>query len=169
MNANEAVSKIRLLLGLNEATFTFATAVLVDGSEVKTEGEMVEGASLMVVTPEGDVPCPAGIHETDGGLLITIDEAGTITAIEEKAAETAPEEAVTEEVALQRHATIGLLTDASYVQLVGEGVACVDVAWPTRYTHSGVEVCSLDDLEGLKKLLIGVVEKFPVEESFSRG
>ncbi|CAN2226234.1 FrvX Cellulase M and related proteins [Candidatus Nanopelagicaceae bacterium] len=77
--------------------------------------------------------------------------------------------AVTEKVALQRHATIGLLTDASYVQLVGEGVACVDVAWPTRYTHSGVEVCSLDDLEGLKKLLIGVVEKFPVEESFSRG
>jgi len=74
-----------------------------------------------------------------------------------------------ENVALQRHATIGLLTDASYVQLVGEGVACVDVAWPTRYTHSGVELCSLDDLEGLKKLLIGVVEKFPVEESFSRG
>ena len=74
-----------------------------------------------------------------------------------------------EKVALQRHATIGLLTDASYVQLVGEGVACVDVAWPTRYTHSGVELCSLDDLEGLKKLLIGVVEKFPVEESFSRG
>jgi len=77
--------------------------------------------------------------------------------------------AKTEKVLLQRHATIGLLTDASYVQLVGEGVACVDVAWPTRYTHSGVEVCSLDDLEGLKKLLIGVVENFPVEESFSRG
>ncbi len=77
--------------------------------------------------------------------------------------------AKTQKVDLQRHATIGLLTDASYVQLVGEGVACVDVAWPTRYTHSGVEVCSLDDLEGLKKLLIGVVERFPVEESFSRG
>ena len=98
MNANEAVSKIRLLLGLNEATFTFATAVLVDGSEVKTEGEMVEGASLMVVTPEGDVPCPAGIHETEGGLLITVDEAGTITAIEEKAAEAASEEEVTVEI-----------------------------------------------------------------------
>jgi putative aminopeptidase FrvX len=74
-----------------------------------------------------------------------------------------------QKVELQRHATIGLLTDASYVQLVGEGVACVDVAWPTRYTHSGVEVCSLDDLEELTKLLIGVVKKFPVEENFSRG
>jgi putative aminopeptidase FrvX len=74
-----------------------------------------------------------------------------------------------QKVDLQRHATIGLLTDASYVQLVGEGIACVDVAWPTRYTHSGVEVCSLDDLEELTKLLIGVVKKFPVEENFSRG
>ena len=79
------------------------------------------------------------------------------------------ESAKSQKVDLQRHATIGLLTDASYVQLVGEGVACVDVAWPTRYTHSGVEVCSLDDLEQLKKLLIGVVEKFPTEENFSRG
>jgi putative aminopeptidase FrvX len=79
------------------------------------------------------------------------------------------EAADAQKVDLQRHATIGLLTDASYVQLVGDGIACVDVAWPTRYTHSGVEVCSLDDLEDLTKLLIGVVEKFPVEENFSRG
>jgi hypothetical protein len=129
MNANEAVSKIRLLLGLNEATFTFATAVLVDGSEVKTEGEMVEGASLMVVTPEGDVPCPAGIHETDGGLLITIDEAGTITAIEEKAAETAPEEAVTEEVAMEEEVTVEIPEEVApvmteeVVQAVVEAIA----------------------------------------------
>lgn len=74
-----------------------------------------------------------------------------------------------QKIDLQRHATIGLLTDASYVQLVGKGIACVDVAWPTRYTHSGVELCSLDDLEGLKNLLIGVVESFPVEENFARG
>lgn len=72
-------------------------------------------------------------------------------------------------VNLQRHATIGLLTDASYVQLVGAGIACVDLAWPTRYTHSGVEMSSLDDLESLKSLLIGIVENFPVEENFSRG
>jgi hypothetical protein len=130
MNANEAVSKIRLLLGLNEATFTFATAVLVDGSEVKTEGEMVEGASLMVVTPEGDVPCPAGIHETDGGLLITIDEAGTITAIEEKAAEAASEEeVVTEEVAMEEEVTVEIPEEVApvmteeVVQAVVEAIA----------------------------------------------
>jgi putative aminopeptidase FrvX len=73
-----------------------------------------------------------------------------------------------QKISLQRHATIGLLTDASYVQLVGDGIACVDVAWPTRYTHSGVEVSSLEDLESLKKLLIGLIEKFPADEDFSR-
>jgi putative aminopeptidase FrvX len=70
---------------------------------------------------------------------------------------------------LQRHATIGLLTDASYVQLVGGGIACADLAWPTRYTHSGVETSSLEDLEALKKLLIEIVTKFPVQENFLRG
>ena len=61
---------------------------------------------------------------------------------------------------LQRHATVGLLTDASYVQLVGKGVACVDLAWPTRYTHSGVEVSSLQDLEDLSHLVADVVYSF---------
>ena len=70
---------------------------------------------------------------------------------------------------LQRHATIGLLTDASYVQLVGDGVACVDLAWPTRYTHSGVESCSIDDLDELRKLLIEIITKFPKQEKFLRG
>ena len=72
-------------------------------------------------------------------------------------------------ITLQRHATIGLLTDASYVQLVGEGVACVDLALPTRYTHSGVESCSLNDLEDLGKLLVSIVENFPESENFQRG
>lgn len=97
MNANEAVSKIRLLLGLNESTFKFATATLVDSTEVKTEGELVEGASLMVVTPEGDIAAPAGVHETTEGMLVTVDEAGVIVKIEEKVAEAAEDETKDEE------------------------------------------------------------------------
>ena len=77
--------------------------------------------------------------------------------------------AASAKINLQRHATIGLLTDASYVQLVGDGVACADLAWPTRYTHSGVESCSLNDLEELKELLIEIISKFPAGEKFTRG
>ena len=77
--------------------------------------------------------------------------------------------AVNLKINLQRHATMGLLTDASYVQLVGDGVACVDLAWPTRYTHSGVESCSIDDVDELRKLLIEIITKFPKQENFLRG
>ncbi len=54
---------------------------------------------------------------------------------------------------LQRSAHIGALTDLSYVQHVGEGVACVDLGFPMRYSHSSLEVCDLNDLVGLTELL----------------
>lgn len=64
-------------------------------------------------------------------------------------------------LALQRHATVGILTDASYVQLVNGGTPVIDLSWPTRYTHTGVELCSLDDLEGLAQLITQIVSDFP--------
>jgi putative aminopeptidase FrvX len=55
---------------------------------------------------------------------------------------------------LQRYATTGVLTDASYVQLTGEGVASIDLAFPCRYTHSAREVCDLGDMADLVALLV---------------
>jgi len=115
MTPNEAVSKIRLLLGLNEETYRFMSVTLVDGTEAKTEGEMVEGASLMIVTAEGDIQSPAGIHETTTGMLITVDEAGTITKIEEVTAETPAEEVVTEEVAMEEEVVVEVPTEVAPV------------------------------------------------------
>lgn len=108
MTSTEAVSRIRLLLGLNEATHKFISMILVDGTEVKTEGELVEGAALMVVTPEGEIPAAAGIMETSEGLLITVDEAGVIVKIEESAPETEEvvEAPATEEVAMEEEVTV---------------------------------------------------------------
>ncbi len=56
-------------------------------------------------------------------------------------------------LALQRSAQTGVLTDLSYVQLVGDGVAALDLGYPMRYSHSALEVCDLRDLEGLVLLL----------------
>ena len=55
---------------------------------------------------------------------------------------------------LQRSAHVGALTDSSYVQGLKEGVACIDLGFPTRYTHSALEVCDLRDLEALTKLVV---------------
>lgn len=63
-------------------------------------------------------------------------------------------------IAVQRHATVGMLTDGSYVQLVGEGVATIDLGWPTRYTHTPVETSQLSDLEQLCTLACAVVDGF---------
>jgi len=59
-----------------------------------------------------------------------------------------------EGITLQRSAHIGALTDSSYVQLLNGGVACIDIGFPARYTHSSLEVCDLSDLAGLTQLLV---------------
>ena len=41
---------------------------------------------------------------------------------------------------LQRSAHIGALTESSYVQLIGSGVAVIDMGFPCRYTHSSLEM-----------------------------
>ena len=49
----------------------------------------------------------------------------------------------------QRSAMIGGLTDASYLQLEGEGIPSVDVGVPRRYTHGPNESLDLADIEAL--------------------
>ena len=66
---------------------------------------------------------------------------------------------------LQRSAHIGALTDLSYVQFTGEGVASIDVGFPLRYTHSSLELCDLNDLEGLVRLLAGALAR--IDRNFS--
>ena len=61
-------------------------------------------------------------------------------------------------IPLQKSAHSGALTDLSYVQLVGKGVACIDVGFPLRYSHSSLEICDLNDLIQLTKLLGEVLD-----------
>ncbi len=57
-------------------------------------------------------------------------------------------------IRLQRSAHTGLLTDLSYIQFMGpQGVACLDVGVPVRYSHSALEVADPEDIAGLVGLL----------------
>ncbi|RZW02014.1 MAG: M42 family peptidase, partial [Rhodobacteraceae bacterium] len=78
------------------------------------------------------------------------------------------ETAGAEAMPLQRSAQTGVLTDLSYVQLVGEGVAALDVGFPMRYSHSSREVVDLRDLESLRDLLIAALARIGPEFSLSR-
>lgn len=62
-------------------------------------------------------------------------------------------------IPLQHSAQVGVLTDLSYVQLVGAGVAAADVGFPMRYSHSSLETCDLGDLEALVRLLATVLAR----------
>jgi putative aminopeptidase FrvX len=76
--------------------------------------------------------------------------------------------AAAEKIPLQRSAHIGALTDSSYVQVTGSGVACLDLGFPTRYTHSSLEMCDLADLEGLAHLLIAGISRIDRQFSLDR-
>ncbi|PPR44265.1 MAG: putative aminopeptidase YsdC [Alphaproteobacteria bacterium MarineAlpha5_Bin8] len=66
---------------------------------------------------------------------------------------------------LQRSATTGILTDSSYVQFINEGIACIDLGFPMRYSHSSKEVCDLRDLLNLGNLLFNSI--ISIDKNFS--
>ena len=71
-------------------------------------------------------------------------------------------------IALQRSAHTGALTDSAYVQLVNSGVACIDLGFPARYSHSSLEVCDLSDLAALTQLLIAGIQQIDSKLSLNR-
>ena len=92
-----------------------------------------------------------------GTLNGTIPHPALVELFEQTAAQ--------EKIPLQRSAHIGALTDSSYVQVTGAGVACIDLGFPTRYTHSSLEMCDLTDLEGLAHLLVAGITR--IDRNFS--
>ena len=65
----------------------FVDAKLVDGTQIKVEGDsLMEGAKVVVVTAEGEIPAPDGVHELEDGTKVETKE-GVIARIEEKVEE----------------------------------------------------------------------------------
>ncbi len=79
------------------------------------------------------------------------------------------EAAAAEGLALQRSAQVGVLTDLSYIQTLGAGVACLDVGFAMRHSHSAVECCDLADLAGLVQLLRAALGRIPAGMRLERG
>ena len=96
MTALQAIQKIRIALGIEKFE---AVATLIDGTtKVHVDGEFAPGEQLHVVAEDGSfMPAPEGTHTTEEGMMITVDAAGVITAVEEKAAEALEEEVAVEE------------------------------------------------------------------------
>ncbi|MBE3598648.1 MAG: M42 family peptidase [Limnochordaceae bacterium] len=63
----------------------------------------------------------------------------------------------------------GGLTEAAYVQLEGGGIPSIEVGVPCRYTHSPVEVCSLQDINHTARMLAAFVRQLSSGIDLSRG
>lgn len=69
----------------------FVDAKLIDGTQIKVEGDsVVEGAKVMVVTEEGEIVAPDGVHEIEGGMKVETKE-GVIVSVSEPEMEEGPE------------------------------------------------------------------------------
>lgn len=61
----------------------FVNAKLVDGTEIKVEGDQLgEGAKVVVVTPDAEIPAPDGVHELEDGTKVETKD-GVIVHVEE--------------------------------------------------------------------------------------
>jgi len=60
----------------------FVDAKLVDGTPIKVEGEeVIEGAKVVVVTEEAEIPAPDGVHELEDGSKVETKD-GVIVKVE---------------------------------------------------------------------------------------
>ena len=71
-------------------------------------------------------------------------------------------------IPFQRFASAGLLTDMAYLQLEGGGVACLEMGFPARYTHSPVEVCDIRDIDSLSRLCAAAVADIDINFQLER-
>jgi hypothetical protein len=84
ITAKEALMQIGKLLKMDFAKIEkFNSAKLADGTEVMWEGDLSEGAAIMVVADGNQMPAPDAVHELEDGTKVTT-VGGLVTAIEGK-------------------------------------------------------------------------------------
>ena len=139
------------------------TAAQALSPDVAIQLDLVLATDTPDMTARGDVRLGAGpamsLYSFHGrGTLNGLIPHPALVALFDKAAKR-------EGLNLQRSAHIGALTETSYVQLVGQGVAAIDLGFPVRYTHSSLEVFDLADLVGLTRLLVAGLGR--IDRTFS--
>jgi hypothetical protein len=77
----------------------FVNAKLVDGTEIKVDGEeLLAGGKVVVVTPDAEIPAPDGVHELEDGTKIETKDGVIVSVVE------SPEES---EVEVEISAAVG--------------------------------------------------------------
>jgi putative aminopeptidase FrvX len=138
------------------------------GARTAAFGLAPQVALAIDVTPANDVP--GGNPRTAGrielGMGAMIARGPTVNRhVDELLARAAEEEGIAHAFEVYTRTT---QTDADEFHLSREGVPTGLVSVPTRYVHSPCEVCSLDDLEAVVRLVVAFARRLTREQSFVR-
>jgi len=88
----------------------FAEAKLVDGTVVKVEGDLAEGAAVKVVTEDAEIPAPDGVHELEDGTKVETKD-GVIVKVEKPEVEKPEVEVEVESVKMKDDEMYSLLKE----------------------------------------------------------
>ena len=136
----------------------FVDAKLVDGTVVKVEGDsVVEGAKVLVVTADAEIPAPDGIHELEDGTKIETKD-GIIASVAEAVAEAPEMEGPEVEVEVKKEGmeseVVALLKEL--VVKLGEKIAALE----GKVEGMNAEFSAFRKEPGAKKIADGKVAKF---------
>jgi len=136
----------------------FVDAKLIDGTAIKVSGEgLVEGAKVVVVTEEGEIPAPDGVHELEDGTKVETKE-GIIAKIEEAVAEAPEMEKPEVEIEVKKEEmedeVVSLLKDL--VVKLGEKIASLE----GKVEGMSADFNAFKKEPAAKKIADGKTEKF---------
>ena len=145
----------------------FVDAKLVDGTVVKVDGDaIVEGAKVVVVTPDAEIPAPDGIHELESGDKIETKD-GVIVRYEQMVDEEpvgVPEVEEPETPAMDApHLMSGEIMDMlkEFISKMGEKVSKME----QNYNSLQNEFNSFKKQPAAKKIADGKVESFKLNNN----
>jgi hypothetical protein len=145
----------------------FVDAKLVDGTVVKVDGDaIVEGAKVVVVTPDAEIPAPDGIHELESGDKIETKD-GIIVKYEEVGSDEpvgVPEVEAPETPAMDApHLMSGEIMDMlkEFISKMGEKVSKME----QNYNSLQNEFNSFKKQPAAKKIADGKVESFKINNN----
>lgn len=81
MEYKQTLNKVRALLSIE---VKLAQATLIDGVTILEAEAFEPDYSVGIVTEDGIIPAPIGVHETTEGMIITVEVEGIIKAVEMK-------------------------------------------------------------------------------------
>lgn len=141
-----------------EVVETFGEATLVDGTIVKWEGELSEGSALLVVSPEGDVSAPDGVHELEDGTVIET-AGGLVLSIKAVGSEEAPaveEDEFTTEM-------LDSLIEKAMSKYAAEFTASLEAITAQNESFKSQLASVLESKEEMKREFSATLEKVGVE------